>query len=99
MPLSVNGGASKSSWGYAVDDARMVTLDRWAGIIDYQPEELILTVRAGTSMTEINAILAEKNQMLGFEPPDPSVIFAQKNTANKGTIGVFLPPILLVPDG
>ncbi len=60
MPLSVNGGASKSGWGYAVDDARMVTLDRWAGIIDYQPEELILTVRAGTSMTEINAILAEK---------------------------------------
>lgn len=88
--LSVNGSASKSGWGYAVADARMVTLDRWAGIIDYQPEELILTVRAGTSMAEINAILAEKNQMLGFEPPDPSVLFAQKDAGNTGTIGGVL---------
>ena len=89
-PLSVSGCASKSDWGYAIADARPVSVDRWAGIIDYQPDELILTVRAGTPMTEINKTLANKNQMLGFEPPDPSVLFAKTDISNKGSIGGVL---------
>ena len=89
-PLSVSGCASKSDWGYAIADARPVSVDRWAGIIDYQPDELILTVRAGTPMTEINKTLANKNQMLGFEPPDPSVLFAKTDLSNKGSIGGVL---------
>jgi glycolate oxidase FAD binding subunit len=89
-PLSVSGCASKSDWGYAIADSRPVSVDRWAGIIDYQPDELILTVRAGTPMTEINATLANKNQMLGFEPPDPSALFAKTDISNKGSIGGVL---------
>ena len=89
-PLSVWGCASKSDWGYAIADSRQVSVDRWAGIIDYQPDELILTVRAGTPMTEINATLANKNQMLGFEPPDPSALFAKTDLRNKGSIGGVL---------
>ena len=89
-PLSVSGCASKSDWGYAIADSRPVSVDRWAGIIDYQPDELILTVRAGTPMTEINETLADKNQMLGFEPPDPSVLFAKTDLSNKGSIGGVL---------
>jgi glycolate oxidase FAD binding subunit len=89
-PLSVSGCASKSDWGYAIADSRPVSVDRWAGIIDYQPDELILSVRAGTPMTEINETLADKNQMLGFEPPDPSVLFAKTDLSNKGSIGGVL---------
>lgn len=89
-PLSVSGCASKSDLGYAIADARPVSVDRWAGIIDYQPDELILTVRAGTPMTEINKTLANRNQMLGFEPPDPSVLFAKTDLSNKGSIGGVL---------
>ncbi|HWY62113.1 MAG TPA: FAD-binding protein [Rhizomicrobium sp.] len=39
-----------------------------AGIIDYQPEELIVTARPGTSLAELKALLAAKNQCLGFDP-------------------------------
>jgi glycolate oxidase FAD binding subunit len=39
------------------------------GIVDYQPQELVITARAGTPLTEINARLEENNQILSFEPP------------------------------
>ena len=63
-----------------------VTLDLSAmtGIIDYQPEELVLTVRAGTPMAEVQAALAEARQTLAFEVPDYSHLL---DTANAGTIG------------
>jgi glycolate oxidase FAD binding subunit len=39
-----------------------------SGIVEYQPEELIVTARPGTSLAELKAVLAEKNQCLGFDP-------------------------------
>jgi glycolate oxidase FAD binding subunit len=54
-----------------------------AGIVHYQPEELILTVRPGTSLTEINRVLADKNQCLGFDPVDWSFL-GQAGTATIG---------------
>ena len=63
-----------------------VTLDLSAmtGIIDYQPEELVLTVRAGTPMAEVQAALAEARQMLAFEVPNYSHLL---DTSNVATIG------------
>lgn len=40
-----------------------------AGIVNYQPTELIITSRCGTGLDEIEAALAEQGQMLPFEPP------------------------------
>ena len=48
--------------------ARDLLLD-YAGIVSYQAAELVLTVKASTQIDEIAAVLAEKKQMLGFEPP------------------------------
>ena len=45
-------------------------MSRLAGIVDYDPAELILTARAATPMAEIEAELKAKRQMLAFEPPD-----------------------------
>ncbi len=47
-----------------------ISLAEHSGIIDYQPDELFIVVKAGTSLTEINTTLAANNQFLGFMPPD-----------------------------
>ena len=41
----------------------------YAGVIDYQPRELVLTVRAGTPLAEIESLMDQEGQMLPFEPP------------------------------
>ncbi len=67
-PLSIVAGASKRFVGRA---SRGNPLDVAAhqGIVSYEPGELVLTVRAGTRLAEIEAALAEHGQALQFEPP------------------------------
>lgn len=50
--------------------AEQLTLSGYTGIVDYAPAELVITVKAGTKLTELKQVLAERGQMLGFEPPD-----------------------------
>lgn len=47
-----------------------ISLSEYSGIIDYEPSELVVTVRAGTKLADLSAALAERKQMLGFEPPE-----------------------------
>ena len=67
-PLSIQGGGTKSWYGNA---NTFTTLDTrpYSGILEYQPEELVITACAGTPLKEIETALAEKNQVLPFEPP------------------------------
>jgi glycolate oxidase FAD binding subunit len=67
-PLSITGGGTKSWYGNANSFAKLDTLS-YSGILEYQPEELVITACAGTPLKEIEAALAEKNQVLAFEPP------------------------------
>ncbi len=67
-PLRLRGGGTKDFYGQSLDgdvlDAR-----GHAGIVAYEPTELVVTVRGGTRLAELEAALAEKGQMLPFEPP------------------------------
>ena len=67
-PLVIQGGGSKLFYGNACRGERLDTR-ALSGIVDYQPNELVLTARAGTPLAEIEALLAEHQQMLAFEPP------------------------------
>ncbi len=67
-PLAIHGGNSKSFYGAAIV-GESLDMRGYTGIIDYQPRELVLTVRAGTTLVEIEAAMLEANQMLPFEPP------------------------------
>lgn len=67
-PLRIRGGGSKAFYGNpATGDDLDVTACR--GIISYEPTELVITARAGTPLAEIESVMREKGQMLGFEPP------------------------------
>ena len=67
-PLSIEGGGSKAWYGNNNQFAKLGTKTH-SGILDYQPEELVITARAGTPLREIEQVLSDKNQMLAFEPP------------------------------
>lgn len=51
-------------------DAEPLDLSRLTGVVDYRPAELVLTVNAGTPLSEIETLLAGHGQRLAFEPPD-----------------------------
>nr|WP_217345957.1 glycolate oxidase subunit GlcE [Noviherbaspirillum sp. L7-7A]MBV0880314.1 glycolate oxidase subunit GlcE [Noviherbaspirillum sp. L7-7A] len=67
-PLRIRGGGSKDWYGGALRGDVLDTRG-WRGIVAYDPTELVITVRSGTPLAEVEAVLAEKNQMLAFEPP------------------------------
>jgi glycolate oxidase FAD binding subunit len=67
-PLSIEGGSTKSWYGNSNTFAKLNTRT-YSGILEYQPEELVITACAGTPLKEIEAALKEKKQVLAFEPP------------------------------
>lgn len=66
--LRIRGGGTKDFYGQRLDGAILDTRGH-SGIVDYEPTELVITARCGTPLAEIEAVLAERNQMLAFEPP------------------------------
>ena len=67
-PLRIRGGGTKDFYG---GPARgdVLPAAEYRGIVSYEPTELVITARAGTMLSEIEAALREERQMLAFEPP------------------------------
>src|SRR3989344_4901829 len=67
-PLQITGGGTKAFYGLPSAGQRL-DVGSHRGILSYEPTELVITARAGTPRADIEPALAEKNQMLAFEPP------------------------------
>ena len=67
-PLEIRGAGSKSGYGRARVGDRL-DVSGHSGIVSYDPSELVLTARAGTPLSLVNAALDEAGQMLSCEPP------------------------------
>ncbi|MDN3521633.1 glycolate oxidase subunit GlcE [Halomonas ramblicola] len=67
-PLRFVGGDTKAFYGRPVEGRTLSTREH-RGITYYDPVELIVSVRAGTPLAELEAALAEQGQMLACEPP------------------------------
>ncbi len=83
--LEVVGIGTRRGYGGIVEAGRVLDLSRLAGVVDYDPAELVLTVRPGTPMREIAALVAEAGQHIAFEPPDMAPLWG--GPAGGGTIG------------
>ena len=79
--LRLRGGGTKDFWGQSLTGDVLDTR-AYRGIVSYEPSELVVTVRGGTPLAELEAALAEKGQCLAFEPPH----FGQ-DTATGATVG------------
>ncbi len=67
-PLRIRGGGSKDFYGQSLHGEILDTRPL-QGIVSYEPSELVITVRAGTPLAEVEEVLAERGQVLPFEPP------------------------------
>jgi glycolate oxidase FAD binding subunit len=82
-PLRIRGGGSKDFYGQTLAGDVLET-GAYTGIIDYDATELVITARAGTPLTEIDAAMRERDQMLAFEPPHFGVDSAAPSSATLG---------------
>jgi len=83
--LEVIGHGSKRGIGRAAQWDMSLDLSGWSGVTLYEPEELILSARAGTPLGEIESLLAQHDQELAFEPIDHGPLFGAP--VGRGTIG------------
>jgi glycolate oxidase FAD binding subunit len=83
-PLEIIGTGTKRGLGRPVQAAATLDMSGFAGIISYEPEELILEAHAGTPLAEVEALIGAKGQQLAFEPPDWSALLGSPNA---GTLG------------
>jgi glycolate oxidase FAD binding subunit len=67
-PLRIRGGGSKDFYGQALR-GKVLDMADHAGVISYEPSELVVTVRGGTKLAELEALLSAQGQCLPFEPP------------------------------
>jgi glycolate oxidase FAD binding subunit len=87
-PVEILGTGTKRGFGRPMGDgnrtiAHAVDLSGLSGITLYEPEELVLSAWAGTPLAEIEAAVAEKGQMLAFEPPALARLYGSTG----GTLG------------
>jgi len=82
-PLTLCGHGSKAFYGNPTPGGTLLDATAYRGIVSYEPTELVITVRAGTPLVELEAALAEKGQCLAFEPPR----FVTPGAAGLGTCG------------
>jgi glycolate oxidase FAD binding subunit len=70
LPIEIVGSGTKRAIGRPVDGAVTVTTASLRGISLYEPNELVMSARAGTLLSHVEAELASRGQMLPFEPMD-----------------------------
>ncbi len=84
-PLEILGQGTKRGIGHKPAAQQAVELSGMSGVIFYEPDEIVLSARAGTPLAEIEALLAKENQELAFEPMDHGPLFGRPRGG--GTIG------------
>lgn len=86
--LEIAGQGSKRGIGRPSQSDITLDLSGLSGVTLYEPEELVLSARAGTPIAEIERLVADKNQELAFEPMDCGPLFDR--ASGEGTIGGVL---------
>ncbi len=83
--LEILGHGSKRSIGRPLQADLMLDLSALSGVTLYEPEELVLSAKAGTPLAEIEALVAGQEQRLAFEPMDCAQLL--DGPIGRGTIG------------
>ena len=86
--LEIVGAGTKRGYGRPTDADDILDVSALTGIVKYEPDELVITARAATTVCEIEDALAPHAQRLGFDPADWAPFFGTR--AGSATIGGVL---------
>ncbi len=86
VPFEIVAGGTRRAVGKPLLDSKggdlpMLDVSGLSGVVKYEPAELIITAQPGTPLAEIKAVLAQKNQRLGFDPADWSRLLGSNGVA------------------
>ncbi|HEX4634531.1 MAG TPA: FAD-binding protein [Rhizomicrobium sp.] len=80
-PFEIVAGGTRRGVGRPLGELPLLDVSGLSGILKYEPEELIVTAAPATPLAEMNAVLATKNQRLGFDPADWSKLLKSNGVA------------------
>jgi len=83
-PLAIVGGGTRAGLGRPTQTQATLSSAGLTGITLYEPAEMVIGARAGTPLAEVQRTLADRGQMLPFEPMDHRALFG---TTGEPTIG------------
>ena len=85
-PLALEGSGSKVAMGRPIQTDRTLSSKALAGITLYEPAEMVIGARAGTTLAEIVRTLDEGRQALTFEPMDHRTLLGSRGEPTAGGI-------------
>jgi glycolate oxidase FAD binding subunit len=83
-PFEILAGGTRRQIGAPIPDLPQLDVSALSGIVNYEPEELLCTVAPATPLPEIEQVLAQRGQRLGFDPADWSIVHGTMGTATIG---------------
>lgn len=84
--LRIIGGGTRQRLGRPITPPARLDLSGLSGITLYEPAEMVIGARAGTPLAVVEAALAEKAQMLPFEPVDYRALYGTTGAPSIGAI-------------
>jgi glycolate oxidase FAD binding subunit len=87
LTLEIRGGGTKSGLGRPTHSAEILTTSELKGITAYNPAEMVMTAKAGTPLSTVQATAAEHRQGLAFEPADWRALMGSEGEPTIG--GIF----------
>ncbi len=85
-PLSIRGGGTRAGLGRPAQAASTISSAGLSGITLYEPAEMVIAARAGTPLALVQETLADRGQMLPFEPMDHRALFGSEGEPTIGAI-------------
>ncbi len=87
--LAIRGGGTKATMGRPVFADAVISSANLTGITAYNPSEMVISVRAGTTVSEVAGELARNGQRLAFEPVDHRALLGSEGEPTIGAVAAI----------